>query len=72
MPDIPHLDVLNDCRENRKFLTKLPEWLVMCWNRNVASHKEKTKKFTPFEMFVNFVCKEAKKPKIASGPVTSL
>lgn len=41
----------------------------MRWNRLVAGHKDETKCFPSFKMFVDFVCKEA---KIASNPVTSL
>lgn len=66
---IGHLDVLNDDRQNKKMLQKLPDWLVTRWGRIVASHKEEKRKFPEFKVFVDFIVKEA---KIACDPVTSL
>ncbi|XP_053376587.1 uncharacterized protein LOC128547590 [Mercenaria mercenaria] len=50
-------------------LSKLPEWLVIRWNRIAATSKEELKVFPSFKQFVDFVSKEA---KIASDPVTSV
>lgn len=69
MRSIRSLSVLNDDRENRKLLPKLPAWLVTRWNRTVVQWKEEKSLFPPFEEFVKFVVKEA---RIACDPVTSL
>ncbi|XP_060607803.1 uncharacterized protein LOC132759944 [Ruditapes philippinarum] len=69
MISVPGLEVLNDSFENRKLLSKLPEWLVTRWNRIVVEKKEKSGVLPPFSDFEEFVTKEA---KIASDPVTSL
>ena len=61
------LNILNDSCENRKMLSKLPEWLVNRWSRCVAQHKEKSGEFPAFRNSVEFVSKEA---KIACDPVT--
>ena len=66
---IGHLDVLNDDRQNKKLLQKLPDWLVTRWCRIVANHREEKKKFPEFKVFVDFIVKEA---KIACDPVASL
>ena len=63
------LNILDDERENRQMLLKLPEWIVNRWNRQVASWREQEKKFPPFKEFMQFMTKEA---KIACDPVTSL
>ena len=62
----PGLEVLNDCRENRKMLVKLPDWIVQRWSRKVADH---TGVFPTFAEFVRFLSKEA---DIACNPITSL
>lgn len=36
MNEIPELSILNDNRENRKLVLKLPDWLVRRWSREVA------------------------------------
>ena len=63
------LNIFNDERENRKCLVKLPEWIVLKWNRIVYKSKEQTGKFPSFKEFMHFVTKEA---DIACDPVTSL
>ena len=45
MGSVKGLSVLNDDRENRKMLLKIPEWLVNRWNRLVSQYKEKEKQF---------------------------
>ena len=68
MHTISGLNILNDSQENRKMLTKLPDWLVSRWNRLVAQRKEQKSEFPPFNDFVEFIGKEA---KIACDPITS-
>ncbi|XP_063448067.1 uncharacterized protein LOC134727615 [Mytilus trossulus] len=63
------LNALNDNRENRKLLSKLPDWVVTRWSRIVAKHKDDKREFPSFQMFVNFIEKEA---IIANDPVTSI
>ena len=63
------LNILDDVRENRKVLLKPPEWIVNRWNRQVASWREKERKFPPFIEFMQFMTKE---DKPACDPVTSL
>ena len=63
------LQILNDERENRKMLMKLPDWLISRWNRKVAEHKIKHKTFPSFEVFVSFIDFEA---EMACDPVTSV
>ncbi|XP_063400333.1 uncharacterized protein LOC134684943 [Mytilus trossulus] len=63
------LNALNDNRENRKLLSKLPDWVVTRWSRIVAKHKDDKREFPSFQMFVDFVEKEAIK---ANDPVTSI
>lgn len=69
MPQIKSLEVLNDCNENQKILTKLPDWLTSRWNWKVIEVEDETKTFTTFSQFVKFLMREA---KIACNPVTSL
>jgi hypothetical protein len=63
------LSVLNDQRENRKILDKLPDWLVNQWNRKVYKWREERGTHPPFEEFLNFIEREA---EMACDPVTSL
>lgn len=66
---IKSLEILNDCNENRKILSKLPDWLAASWNRKVIEIEEQTNQFPTFSQFVEFLTREA---KIACNPVTSL
>ena len=66
MRTIEDLQVLNDCRENRRMLKKLPDWAVVRWSRIVA---EKTSGYPDFAAFSDFVRKES---EIACNPITSL
>lgn len=63
------LSVLNDDRENRKLLLKLPDWLVPRWGRLVAKWKNEHGTFPPFKKFAEFVVEEA---TLACDPITSL
>jgi hypothetical protein len=69
MTDNKGLGVLNDCRENRRLLQKLPDWLVTRWSRIVAKIKKESHSYPPFSEFVKFVADEA---TLACDPVTSL
>ncbi len=69
MLQIKSLEVLNDCSENQKILSKLPDWLTARWNRKVIEVEEQHGSFPTFSNFVDFVTREA---KIACNPVTSL
>ena len=68
MFEVPGLEVLNDCYENKKLLLKLPDWAVMRWNRIVADSSDPVRHYPNFSQFVDFVCKEA---RIASHPISS-
>ena len=68
-PFVKGLSILDDCYENQKLLSKLPEWLVMRWNRTVTCTLEEHGSYPTFQTFVAFVKKEA---RIASNPISSL
>lgn len=69
MHQIRGLEVLNDCNENQKILSKLPDWLTSRWNRIVTETEEETHMFPSLSQFVKFLTREA---KIACSPITSL
>lgn len=69
MVHIKALEILNDCNENRKILTKLSDWLAERWNKMAVEEEEKSNQFPSFSQFVKFLTREA---KIACNPVTSL
>ena len=69
MRSIGNLSVLNDVRENRKMLGKLPEWAITKWVGIVDQHRQDKGDFPPFKAFVEFITKQA---RIATDPVTSL
>ena len=60
MASNPSLHILNDERENRKILRKLPDWINNRWVRVVAESREHSKTFPPFSTFAQFITKEAK------------
>ncbi|XP_055958550.1 uncharacterized protein LOC130013685 [Patella vulgata] len=68
MNSIDSLKVLDDPRENKKLLIKLPDYLVNCWARIVHDYKQKYQQFPPFREFVKYLSREA---DIACDPVTS-
>ena len=63
-----NLRVLDDESQNRLMLSKLPEWLVSRWSRQVYNYRLKYQMYPPFSEFVSFLAKEA---DIACDPVTS-
>ena len=69
MQTIKSLSILNDDRENRKLLTKLPDWIVARWGRNTTHWKETKGEYPPFKNFDEFIAQEA---KIACDPLTSI
>lgn len=68
MQATPALQILNDDKENRKLVAKLPYFMMTRWARIVADWRESKKSFLPFHKFVEFVQREA---KIANDPVLS-
>ena len=69
MPYIKSLSVLNDCKENQKMLTKLPDWAVNRWSRIVTESLDGASDYPNFSRFVSFVQKEV---RVARHPVASL
>ena len=69
MRSIPSLSVLDDDRDNRKMIAKLPTWLINRWARRVAEYQQKRKVFPRFKYFVDFVASES---NITSNPITSV
>ena len=59
------LQILDDCRENRKILEKLPANLVERWSRHIYDYDE----YPNFQTFVRFIVKEA---DILCNPITNL
>ena len=56
MKTVDGLSILNDCRENRRLLAKLPDCLIQRWSRIVS--KESTC-YPTFSRFALFITKEA-------------
>ena len=56
MKTMDGLSILNDCRENRRLLTKLPDCLNQRWCRIVSN---KGTSYPPFSRFALFITKEA-------------
>ncbi len=65
---IPSLEILNDCRENRKMMSKLPDWLNRKWSKTISVHTENGS-YPSFEVFVEFLLKEA---SVINNPLTML
>lgn len=55
MFQIKSLEVLNNCSENQRMLSKLPDWLTARWNRKVIQIEEEYGSFPTFSNFVDFV-----------------
>ena len=69
MTDIQGLEILNDNRENRKILCKLPDWIITRWSRIVSNAKKVRSSYPSFTEFANFIAEEA---DIACDPIVSL
>ena len=59
MQVIENLNVLNDYMENQKLLTKLPDWLISRWNRDVTSRMKEERKYPDFGTFTTFISAKA-------------
>ncbi len=68
MPHIRGLTVLDDCKENRKLVARLPDPLISRWSREVTNSIDTTSQYPPFRQFVMFMDKEA---RVANNPVAS-
>ena len=68
MEGIGNLQQLNDERENRKLLLKLPNWIVTKWSRRVYEHRIAHGTFPSFYAFSSFIEEES---NIACDPITS-
>ncbi|KAG1924935.1 hypothetical protein F2P79_025857 [Pimephales promelas] len=68
MPHVKGLEILNDCEENRKLVSKLPDWAAARWNRQATQTLNETQEFPPFHDFAKFMSLEA---EVACNPVTS-
>lgn len=69
IPHVKGLDILNDCEENQKLISKLPDWTAASWNRHVTQSLMEKNSFPSFKDFVSFLTLEA---DIACNPITSL
>ena len=67
MQVIENLNVLNDYMENQKLLTRLPDWLISRWNREVTS-RMKEEKYPDFRTFTTFIGAEA---DLLCNPISS-
>ena len=68
-PYVKGLSVLDDCKENQKMTSKLPDWVITRWSRRVSESLEQSTEYATFEQFVIFVEKEA---RAACHPVASI
>ena len=68
MITIPSLNILNDCMENQRLMSKLPIWASARWNRMSTKTVQESSKYPDFQAFVKFVVDEA---NIACNPVSS-
>jgi len=68
MQVIEDLNLLNDCMENQKLLTKLPDWLVSQWNREATRRIKEEKKYPDFKTFTTFISAEA---DLLCNPISS-
>lgn len=69
MTEMEGLNILNDNRENRKMLQKLPDWVTTRWTRLVYESKRTHGRYPLFEEFANFIHREA---EIVCDPVVSI
>ncbi|RXN18705.1 hypothetical protein ROHU_025998 [Labeo rohita] len=68
MPHVKGLEILNDCEENRKLVSKLPDWAAARWNRQATQTLSETQDFPTFQDFAHFMSIEA---EVACNPITS-
>lgn len=65
----PSLLLLNNDTQNKVMLSKLPDWIVSRWGREVYKTKQHYFRYPSFAQFVSFLSMEA---DIACDPVTTL
>lgn len=68
MTTLSSLSFLDDPRENRKILMKLPDWVVQRWRRKVNLFTNEKGRFPSFDYFVRFLFDES---EIVNDPYTS-
>jgi len=66
MTCVPGLEILNDCRENRKLLRKLPDWVVRKWSKVVIQTVGRYPSFAEFSKFVK------SESDMANHPITTM
>ena len=69
MSMVPGLQSLDNCHENQRIISRLPDWMISKWNRLVFAAVKGNNDFPPFSRFVTFVEEEA---QVACNPITSL
>jgi len=69
MPHVKGLVILDDCKENQKMTSKLPDWAVKRWSQIVAESLNDVTEYPTFKQFVAFVQGEA---RAACHPVASI
>ncbi len=67
MPHVKGLEILNDCEENRKRVSKLPDWAAAHWNHQATQTLSETLK-TRFSKLSKILPIKA---EVACNPVTS-
>ena len=67
-PYVSGLSILNDCLENQKMMSKLPDDIAKRWNRDVTQKLHQNSEYPNFRAFVTFVQMEA---RVLNNPVTS-
>ena len=68
MPHIQGLRVLNDCKENQKLASKLPDHLIQGWSRTATDYVDSLGEYPDFSRFVAFVERET---RVACDPIAS-
>ena len=64
MDTVKGLGILNYCRENRKMLLKLPEYLILRWSRKITGLTD----YSEFKIYVQYITEEA---DIRCNPITN-
>ncbi|XP_067927966.1 uncharacterized protein [Watersipora subatra] len=59
MKSMPQLGILNNCIENERMTTKLPDWLRRRWPRVVGQKRQTEQRYPTFTEFSEFVKEEA-------------
>ena len=59
MPNVPGLQVLNDCEENQKLLKKHPNSATKRWNRYVTRAQDEVMPYPSFKEFTGFLGEES-------------